>query len=145
MSGMIEYAIRVVLTALIVVAVAEIAKRNPLWAAILASLPLTSLLAFIWLYVDTGALGQITILSRSIFWLVLPSLVLFLALPALLDRGMGFWVSLFLACVATSATDIVTAVSGEIRNENRVTIASRTTRTNMILKYLLIIVRPLFP
>ena len=105
---MIEYAIRVVLTALIVVAVAEIAKRNPLWAAILASLPLTSLLAFIWLYVDTGALGQIATLSRSIFWLVLPSLVLFLTLPALLDRGMGFWVSLFLACVATSATYLVT-------------------------------------
>ena len=105
---MIEYAIRVLITAIVVVAVAEIAKRSPLWAAILASLPLTSVLAFVWLYADTGAVGQITSLSRSIFWLVLPSLVLFLLLPVLLDRGMSFWVSLLLACGATAATYIVT-------------------------------------
>lgn len=105
---MIEYTIRVVVTALIVVAVVEVAKRSPLWAAVLASLPLTSVLAFIWLYVDTGTPGQIATLSRGIFWLVLPSLVLFVALPALLDRGFGFWVALLLACVLTAATYLVT-------------------------------------
>ena len=105
---MLEYAIRVLITAIIVVAVAEIAKRSPLWAAILASLPLTSLLAFVWLYADTGATEQIATLSRGIFWLVLPSLVLFLLLPLLLERGMDFWASLFLACAATAATYVVT-------------------------------------
>jgi len=101
---MVEYVTRVLVTALVVVAVAEIAKRSPLWAAILASLPLTSILAFVWMHAGTGSVEQIADLSRSIFWLVLPSLVLFLVLPILLGRGVNFWLSLFLSCVATAAS-----------------------------------------
>ena len=104
---MIDYVSRVLLTAVIVVTVAEIAKRSPLWAAVLASLPLTSLLAFIWLYFDTGTAGQIAALSRNVFWLVLPSLVLFFVFPVLLDRGVNFWIPLAAACGATSATYFV--------------------------------------
>jgi len=107
---MIEYLTKVMLTAVVVVTVAEIAKRSPMWAAVLASLPLTSLLAFVWLYVDTGTAGQIAALSRNIFWLVLPSLVLFFVLPVFLDRGINFWLALIGACGATSATYLVTVV-----------------------------------
>lgn len=46
--AMWQYIVKVTLTAVVIVAVTEIAKRNPLWAALLASLPLTSLLAFVW-------------------------------------------------------------------------------------------------
>jgi hypothetical protein len=88
-------------TAAVVVAVAEIAKRSSLWGAVLASLPLTSLLAFVWLYVETGNTQSIASLSHSIFWLVLASLPLFLVLPLLLRSGWSFWPSFGGACILT--------------------------------------------
>jgi len=96
------YAIKVAVTAVVVVAVAEIAKRSPIWAALLASLPLTSLLAFVWLYVDTAESERVAELSQNILWLVLPSLVLFVTLPLMLQAGWGFWTSLASSCAATA-------------------------------------------
>jgi hypothetical protein len=97
-----EYALKVGVTAVVVVGVTELAKRSSFWGALLASLPLTSLLAFVWLYHDTGDVRSVARLSRSIFWLVLPSLTLFLALPALL-RAWPFWPSLAAASLVTVA------------------------------------------
>lgn len=97
------YVIKVAVSAVVIVAVSEIAKRSSLWGALLASLPLTSLLAFVWLYLDTGESEPVAALAQSIFWLVLPSLVLFTALPLLLRAGWSFWVSLALASAATAA------------------------------------------
>jgi len=96
-------AIKVLLTAVLVVAISEIAKRSSALGAVIASLPLTSLLAIIWLYGETGDTAKIAQLSSSIFWYVLPSLVLFSALPLLLARGLGFWPSLLIASAATFA------------------------------------------
>jgi len=96
-------AIKVLLTAVLVVAISEVAKRSSALGAIIASLPLTSLLAFIWLYGETGDTAKIAQLSSSIFWYVLPSLVLFVVLPLLLARGFGFWSSLLIASAATFA------------------------------------------
>ena len=98
---MLQYAFKVLVSAIVVVAVAELGKRSSLWGALLASLPLTSLLAFIWLWRDTGNVAAIASLSHGIFWLVLASLPLFLILPALLRHGMAFWPALGLACLAT--------------------------------------------
>ena len=97
-----HYALKVGLSALILVAIAEVAKRSTFWAAALASLPLTSLLAFVWLYLDSGDTQKIATLSGSIFWLVLPSLLLFVLLPVLLRSGWGFWASLAVSSAATA-------------------------------------------
>jgi hypothetical protein len=98
-----QHVVKVVLTALVVVAVAELAKRGSAWSALLASLPLTSLLAFVWLYLDTRDTVRVAELSHGIFWMLLPSLVLLLALPALLRAGLGFWSSLAIAVASTAA------------------------------------------
>jgi len=97
-----QYALKIGLSALILVAIAEVARRSTFWAATLASLPLTSLLAFIWLYVETSDVQKIAALSSGIFWLVLPSLLLFVLLPILLRNGVGFWFSLVTASAATA-------------------------------------------
>ena len=97
-----QYALKILLSAAVLVAVSEVAKRSSFWAAALASLPLTSLLAFVWLYIDTGDVKQVMSLSNNIFWLVIPSLVLFIALPLLLRTGVNFWLSLSLASAATA-------------------------------------------
>lgn len=100
---MLYYALKVLVSALVIVAITEISKRNSGFAALLAALPLTSLLAFVWLHMEGSAPTDIAALSGQIFWLVLPSLVLFLLLPALLKQGMGFWLSLGLSSAATVA------------------------------------------
>lgn len=98
---MLYYALKVLISAIVIVAITEIAKRNSGIAALVASLPLTSLLAFIWLYVEGSTVSQIADLSKQIFWYVLPSLLFFLLLPILLKHGLGFWSSLGLSVVAT--------------------------------------------
>lgn len=98
---MLYTAIKVLITAILVVAISEISKRSTAFGAVLASLPVTSLLAFIWLYYETGDTAKISSLSASIFWYVLPSLVLFAALPVLLSKGLGFWTALVLSSVLT--------------------------------------------
>jgi hypothetical protein len=100
---MLYYAIKVGLSASVIVAITEIAKRSSGFAALLAALPLTSLLAFIWMYVEGATPARIAEFSSQIFWLVLPSLVLFLLLPLLIKQGMGFWLSLILSSAATTA------------------------------------------
>ena len=69
--------------------------------AILASIPLVSVLAMTWLYIDTKDVVKISALSTSVFWLVLPSLVLFVSLPVLLKQGLSFYFSMSLSMVAT--------------------------------------------
>ncbi len=89
------------LSAAALVAVSEIAKRSSVWAALVASLPLTSLLAFVWLYIDTKDTQKIAALSGDIFWLVIPSLALFPTLAGLLRSGMSFWLAMASACAVT--------------------------------------------
>ena len=99
---MLYATLKVLITSILVVAVSEAAKRSSLFGALLASLPLVSVLAFIWLYIETGDIEKIASLAQEIFWLVLPSLVLFLALPFLLRQGMSFYVSLALSIGLTA-------------------------------------------
>jgi hypothetical protein len=87
---MLAAVIKVAVTAILVVAISEVAKRSSLLGAVLASIPLTSVLAMIWLYADTGDTEKVASLATGIFWLVLPSLALFIALPLLLRSGWGF-------------------------------------------------------
>ncbi|MGH8415058.1 MAG: DUF3147 family protein [Gammaproteobacteria bacterium] len=96
-----QYIAKVFITVVLVIAISEVGRRSSLWGAILASLPITSLLAFIWLYTGTGNPESVAKLSQSIFWLVLASLPLFLILPALLRRGITFWPALAAACIVT--------------------------------------------
>jgi hypothetical protein len=100
---LIYYVLKIAISAAAIVAVSELAKRNSGIAALMAALPLTSLLAFIWLHVEGSAPSAIGELSTQVFWLVLPSLVLFLVLPVLLRLGLNFWVSLGVSCAATIA------------------------------------------
>ncbi len=98
---MFYLAAKVAISAIIILAITEIAKRSSGFAALLASLPLTSLLAFIWMHVEGAESARIAELSGQIFWLVLPSLVLFLLLPLLIRQGMSFWMSLTISVAAT--------------------------------------------
>jgi hypothetical protein len=112
MSWESHYVVKVVVTAVLVVAISELSKRSTLAGALLASVPIVSVLAMIWLYAETRDVVQVATLSRSVFWLVLPSLVLFLALPALLERGYQFFASLAMSIGATVLVYLATIALG---------------------------------
>ncbi|TVR49180.1 MAG: DUF3147 family protein [Puniceicoccaceae bacterium] len=100
---MLEYLTKLLLSAIVIVVVSEVAKRSGYLGALIASLPLTSLLAITWLYLDTGDIEKVRLLTTGIFWLVLPSLVFFLVLPLLLQQGLAFWFALGLSILSTMA------------------------------------------
>lgn len=85
----------------IIAVVSEVAKRSPPFAALIVSLPLTSILAFVWFWRDESNPEAIASLSLSTFWFVLPTLPMFLVLPLLLRAGVGFWLALILGCALT--------------------------------------------
>ena len=91
---MLYLVIKAALSGVIVAAVSEIARRYPGWGGLVASLPLTSLLAMIWLWRDTRRSERVAELSVSTFWFFLPSVPLFIALPLLIRSGVGFWPSM---------------------------------------------------
>jgi len=98
---MLYATLKLAITAVLIVVISEIGKRSSVMAAILASIPLVSVLAMIWLYVDTKDVEKISSFATSVFWLVLPSLILFVTLPLMLNRGVGFYLSLSISIALT--------------------------------------------
>ena len=96
---MIYYFIKTVITALIIVTVSEVAKRSTFLGAIIISIPLTSLLAFIWLYFDTRDYQKIIDLSYGTIILTIPSFTFFIILPVLLKMKQNFAVSILLSII----------------------------------------------
>ncbi|OZB73272.1 MAG: hypothetical protein B7X33_00205 [Lysobacterales bacterium 13-68-4] len=87
------------ITAAVVVAVSELAKRSDRLGALLASLPLVTLLALTWLYLDKQPAEKIANHAWYTFWYVVPTLPMFLIFPRLFAR-FGFWdVEIYTAAV----------------------------------------------
>ena len=94
--------IKLIFTAFVVVLISEIAKRSTIFAGIVASIPLTSVLAFIWLYFDTQDLNSIRELSRNILLMIPPSLVFFITIYFFIGWNFSFYLSLGLSIVLTA-------------------------------------------
>jgi hypothetical protein len=97
---------------LIVAVVSETARRSPGLGALIVSLPLVSILGMIWLWRDTGDPQRLAAHAGATFWYVLPSLPMFLLMPAVMRRGMGFWPALGAGCLLTIALYGLMAVLG---------------------------------
>lgn len=98
---MLYAVIKAALSGIIIAIVSEVAKRSPVFGALIVSLPLVSVLAMIWLWRDTGNAERIAAHAQATFWYVLPSLPMFLVLPMLLRAGMSFYTALALSCALT--------------------------------------------
>jgi hypothetical protein len=96
-------------TAAIVVAVSEAAKRSDRLGAVLAALPLVTLLAMAWLHLEQAPAEKIANHARYTFWYVLPTLPMFPAFPALLAR-LGFWWALAASAAITALCFLATAL-----------------------------------
>ncbi len=100
---MLYLAIKALLSGIIIAVVSEIAKRWPGLGALIASLPLISILGMLWLWRDTKDVERMAAHAEGTFWFVLQSLPMFLFIPFLLRRGVGFYPSLLSGCALTIA------------------------------------------
>ena len=104
--------VKTLLSAVIITMVSEVAKRSPAFAALIASLPLVSVLGMLWIYNETNDVPRVAAHAEATFWFVLPSLPMFLLLPAMLRHGIGFYLALALNCALTALLYFATVKLG---------------------------------
>lgn len=90
-------------TAFLVVAISEIAKRSDKLGALLAALPVVTILALIWIHVESGDAEKVSNHAWYTFWYVVPTLPMFLIFPALMQRT-SFWIALGAGALITVAS-----------------------------------------
>jgi hypothetical protein len=98
---MLYLAVKAGLSGIIVAIVSEIARRWPGWGGLIASLPLVSVLAMIWLWRDTGDSTRLAAQAEATFWFVIPSQPMFLLIPWMLRHNWPFWIALAAGCALT--------------------------------------------
>ena len=96
------------LSGVIIMVVSEVAQRRPALGALIVSLPLVSILSILWLWRDTGDTVRIAAHAEATFWLVLPTLPMFLVFPAFLRNGVDFRLALGASCLLTVALYLLT-------------------------------------
>lgn len=93
----------------VLIAVAsEVARRHAGFGALIASLPLVSVLAMIWLWRDTHDPVRLADHAVATLWYVIPSLPMFVLMPVLLRAGFGFWTALLAGCALTVLLYLIT-------------------------------------
>ena len=98
---------KIIITAVIVVAISEISKRSTILGSLLASIPLISVLAIFWIYFETKDITNIVNLSRNILLLIPPSLIFFITLPLTLHMNISFIYSMLISISATALVYII--------------------------------------
>lgn len=93
--------LKALLSGVIIAVASETARRSSGLGALIVSLPLVSILGMMWLWRDTGDTQRMAAHAEATFWYVLPSLPMFLLIPALLRRGLAFWPALAAGCLMT--------------------------------------------
>lgn len=93
---------KALISGVIVMVASELARRSAALGALVVSLPLVSILAMLWLYQETHDTARLADHAQATFWYVLPSLPMFLLLPALLRHGLGFYPSLAICIGVTT-------------------------------------------
>jgi hypothetical protein len=94
-------AFKAALSGVLIAIVSQVAKRYPGFGALIASLPLVSVLGMLWLWRDKPDVPNMAAHVEATFWFVLPSLPMFLLIPWLLRSGVSFWIALAIGCAVT--------------------------------------------
>lgn len=97
---MIYLILKYAVTAFIVVLVSEIARRNDRFGAVLAALPLVTVMTLIWLKAENSSAEKISNHAYYTFWYVIPTLPMFLLFPKLM-RLFDFWIALGISSLFT--------------------------------------------
>jgi len=101
--------VKILLTAVIILVVTKLQLLSDRLSALLIALPLTSILAMIWMRHESKVPDQATRIESIAnhayytFWFVLPTMPMFLVIPWMLRKGHGFYFTLFVNAALTTA------------------------------------------
>ena len=104
--------LKYLITAAIIVLVSEVAKRSGRTGALIAALPFVTILVMTWLHIEDQGTEAIATHARYTFWYVIPTLPMFLAIPILLERGVGYWQVLGIYIAGTTLLFVATVAIG---------------------------------
>ncbi len=107
MSSTAFFLVKTLVSALIIACVSELAKRLPSLGGLIAAMPLTTLLALIWLYTDTGDYDLARTFTRSVLFGIVPTVFFFITALALFKKGVPFALVLVLSFVVFLAAAVV--------------------------------------
>ena len=94
-------ATKFIVSALVIVFVTKIQLFHDRLSALLVALPLTSVIAMVWMRVEGQEKERIANHAEGTFWFVLPTLPMFLVLPWMLRQGWSFGWALAANCCLT--------------------------------------------
>ncbi|PCG14573.1 MULTISPECIES: DUF3147 family protein [Sphingomonas] len=100
---MLYLTLKAAISGVLIAIASTLARRYPGFGALIASLPLVSVLGMIWLWGEKPDATNMAAHAQATFWYVLPSLPMFLLIPSLLRHGLGFWPALLAGCCLTIA------------------------------------------
>ncbi len=100
---MLFFLLKVVVSGIVIAVVSTVARRSPAFGALIASLPLISIMGMLWLWQETKDRARMEAHVGATFWYVLPSLPMFLAIPAMMRAGIPFYLALGVGCLLTVA------------------------------------------
>ncbi len=100
---MIMYIVKVILSAILIVIVTEVSKKDNLLGSIVISIPWVSLIAILWIFIESKDAVKVASFSYGIFWMVIPSLLLFILLPVLINHKVNFYVALVTSTAVMTA------------------------------------------
>lgn len=93
--------IKATISGALIALASEVARRHAGFGALIASLPLVSVMGMIWLWRDTHDSARLADHAGATLIYVLPSLPMFVLIPVLLRSGVSFWVALGAGCALT--------------------------------------------
>ncbi|MFO7627886.1 MAG: DUF3147 family protein [Candidatus Fermentibacteraceae bacterium] len=107
---MVQLVVKFLVSALLILAASEIAKRTGKIGALIAALPFVTIMVMVWLHVEHQGNQKVGEYAHFTFWYVLPTLPMFLLMSWLMSRNVDFWLSLLICALFTAVCFIITAV-----------------------------------
>lgn len=94
-----DFILKTVVSALLIAFVSEVSKKSAALGAILISLPITSMIAMTWLFVETNDSSKVLQFSNLIIWVVIPSIIFFIVMSFLLRYNCNFYLAMALSSI----------------------------------------------
>jgi F0F1-type ATP synthase assembly protein I len=107
-----QLAIKALVSGAVIAIASELARRNPGWGGLVASLPLTTLIALTWLWRDTHDAARAADFIAGTALYVIAALPAFGVLALLLRKGAGFAPAMAASCVLAMAAYLVLMWAG---------------------------------
>ncbi len=105
---MILLLIKSIISGILIALISEIARKSPGLGALIASIPLISVFAMVWIWLETNNSKIVADHAEATFWLVLPTLPMFLIISFLLRANWNIWLVIAVSILVTLIFYLIT-------------------------------------